>query len=546
MLNTLKCEASDLAPLLEKYGRPTRIDSSKYDLWDRGYKELDVWEFPYKTQEDRQAAIDRSISAFDRQRISVREPIWQKLLEKSERNKGRILSKLKLHEGPIEPHKPRINIQATGSSDIGNNTPRRSDDERGRLAPNDANARSISQEPIKKKRLSEKEAQSKRVLQNKTSDRTSEPKAKSDTKPAQAEEKKAPVKKAAAKNAPAASNKIKSAEYVHSSDDEMAIDEPVQPEKPSVGKSIAKKPGPDRAATKKAPTLTKPAGVMKSTPNKPVITKKVIQVKKSPASKAAASPPTSAAASMPKASSSSAKTAPSSQSTGTKPRIPEKAAKPTPMGRTLSHKRSGSSPMKPSPLASSPPTNASELETDRAATQRQPPSSGTSSSSTSPLINNLRRGASSREDLPRIPKRVSPTSNGGASDRSLKRKANDLDSGIHEHTASGPAAALPSSDSDVASAPASYAASAPPPAKRRRSTPEPESLGPSSSSSASDAVPAALERARLFKQQADKYNACLKELQDLEAPPQESIERLHRMHGKLVAHKREIWKLTRD
>ncbi|KAL4764041.1 uncharacterized protein BDW70DRAFT_130246 [Aspergillus foveolatus] len=101
----------DCTTLAQKYGIENRIDPEKFDLRDKVYRELDVWKFPYPSQEDRQEAIENAISAFDRMRISRSDKLWQNLLPKEERGKGKCLSRLDLRTGPIKKAlTPRIQI----------------------------------------------------------------------------------------------------------------------------------------------------------------------------------------------------------------------------------------------------------------------------------------------------------------------------------------------------------------------------------------------------------------------------------------------------
>lgn len=70
---------------------------SELQLIPRRFKELDVWRFPYASSKDRAAAIENAVRAFDRLRLSPSDPLWQRLLPKEERNKGKTLSRLPGH-----------------------------------------------------------------------------------------------------------------------------------------------------------------------------------------------------------------------------------------------------------------------------------------------------------------------------------------------------------------------------------------------------------------------------------------------------------------
>ena len=90
----LNCPQNIVEQVLEKVGRLARIDPQKMDLNDKTYKELDVWAFNYPDSSERDNAIQRSIAAFDRMRMSQEDPRWQMLYPKEERNKGNTLSRL--------------------------------------------------------------------------------------------------------------------------------------------------------------------------------------------------------------------------------------------------------------------------------------------------------------------------------------------------------------------------------------------------------------------------------------------------------------------
>jgi RNA polymerase II elongation factor ELL len=68
--------------------------SQKWALKKIYWKELDVWNYDYDSEDDRQKAIDNAIRQFDRMRLAASEPEWQKLLPREERGKGKCLSRL--------------------------------------------------------------------------------------------------------------------------------------------------------------------------------------------------------------------------------------------------------------------------------------------------------------------------------------------------------------------------------------------------------------------------------------------------------------------
>ena len=530
---TLACSKLDLNPLLAKYGRPTVLDPDKYDLSDNGFKELDVWAFKYNDPNDRASAIERAVKNYDRKRISREEKVWQMLLPKAERGKGKILSKLQLHGGIFQGLKgPKINVESTDENKKAavESTGTDSEDRQGRLAPGEADStvRSRSQDPIKKKRVSEKEAQSRRLFSKNTKKaaQTAQFKAvKQNTR----KEPKEPKKAVAATNP-----KVKSAEFVHDSDDDVEMvdvgttksthqklesevasktvtsknpaprpmEKKLEPKKmeskkrqreEEVGKSEVKKPKLKEPEAKKM----EPRPSEKGDPKKP----REGNTKQTPSSSMAGKKlPT-----------------PTSSSNPSSHRQSDASSGSTAMTRTLSHKRTTSSPVKPSPLGSSPPTNASDLDLDL---DKLPLLASSSSKSNSPALN-------ARKNLePTNPKPLTrPTvpSPNGSSDHTLKRKANDLDADIHRHGSDRPA---------------------------KRHQPQPQPPAPQSqitppvsdrSSSTSPTVSAdTLAMAQNFKLYYEKYAKMHHELAAAREPDEEKVKQLVRMRERLKGIKREI------
>jgi RNA polymerase II elongation factor ELL len=80
--------------LLDKVAK--RNEANEWTLLDRAYKELDVWKFKYQKDEEREAAVQGAIRAYDRMRLSKEDKLWQMLLPQEERGKGVILSRLNI------------------------------------------------------------------------------------------------------------------------------------------------------------------------------------------------------------------------------------------------------------------------------------------------------------------------------------------------------------------------------------------------------------------------------------------------------------------
>ncbi len=94
----IRAPRDDVDRLLLKYAKDSERNLGKKELKEKTYKELDVWKFPYQSEDDRKAAIERAIHAFDRMRVEKTDPIWQMLLPATERGKGKILSRLNMNK----------------------------------------------------------------------------------------------------------------------------------------------------------------------------------------------------------------------------------------------------------------------------------------------------------------------------------------------------------------------------------------------------------------------------------------------------------------
>ncbi|KAI0383524.1 hypothetical protein F5Y04DRAFT_250411 [Hypomontagnella monticulosa] len=383
---------ADLKPTVEKvanYDASTKTWSLKKMYW----KELDVWNYDYRSSADRTAAIDNATKQYDKARMPTSAPEWERLLAPAERGKGIVLSKLQVNiaKGNITPT-PRIPGQK--AEEGGNKSDADSTKGKG-----EAMARSNSQ-PVgnKTKKVSEREAQTKRVFPSNT--------------------KKAAPKKPAAK---AKATEDKGRKFLSEEkviDSESSGDErPLSSTGPPASKArIVEKPT-EKPVEKSAPKLTekaapkserlseKPAAkpverrgekptekVVEKPKDKPVQASKPKPVVRAPRPTTKAPAPTSQKrARDDDDSSSSSSGAPLSKRI--KPKDPPKplplppstvlkhrpsdasqSSRNTVAGTTssnLSMKSKNTSPAKSSPLASSPPTNASDFE-DSQPIQRQP------------------------------------------------------------------------------------------------------------------------------------------------------------------------------
>ena len=108
----------DVSAIFFRVAIPDREDKSKWQLLEKAYKQLDVWNYNYLSQNDRQKAIDHAVRAYDRLRLASSDPLWQKLLPEEERNKGKILSRLhiSLESADRLNSKPKLVSEAAGEA----------------------------------------------------------------------------------------------------------------------------------------------------------------------------------------------------------------------------------------------------------------------------------------------------------------------------------------------------------------------------------------------------------------------------------------------
>lgn len=340
---------NDIKQALQKVGDQNE-NSGKWELRKNFYKELDVWAFKYNSEEDRQRAIDNAVRQYDKMRLGVSEPEWDRLLPKEERGTGKCLSKLQaqIAQGPVAKA-PKINVQK--AEDSGRDTPAGGDDDEDVFGDKklsklkgESMTRSVSQPPAtKSKKVSEKEAQAKRLL--------SKPK----PKPAPAKKEK-PAQKGA---------RILSSQFVNDSDEE----DDYMPVAKIDSKPSSTKRSREEEAESSDSSIPLSKKAKKDTTNHRI----------SDASQSSRTTTTT------NYSSSSSKT-------------------------------KSNSPQKSSPLASSPPTNASEVEN----------SSGHTSSSASPAHSSIKVSRSPIHKRHQKSSSVASSVSSTTSTRSLKPEVMDL------------------------------------------------------------------------------------------------------------------------
>lgn len=479
----------DCAALVQKYGAENRIDREKYDLKDKFYKDLDVWKFPYPTQDDRQAAIDKAVSAFDRMRLSRTDKLWQGLLPKQERGKGKCLSKLNLQPGLAgkKPATPRMGLDGADDRKDGDNTGNETD------RPKGATTAAVKKTGTPAAKARAERDITKQTAKNKNTNSTLTGRITKKTGGR-------PAAKAAAEG------KYKSAEFVHDSDesdDEMP--DASSPPAPARGPSPAAAPAPARTPADR-PKPAKTTTVKKATQ---LLPNKSTQVPAKPRQKE--DTPAASTPKLPKTE------APTPKLEATKP-----AAKRPPSARL------STSPQKPSPL-SSPPASASDA-TGRSRSDSHNQSS--SSSSSSPLISQLGR-AKATGAVSALSNSTRPVHSAGkgapASTNSLKRKAE----------AERPAASTPMG------ARATTGSNDP---KRRRAV---STSSGGSTGSASPPMSHKVAQRRLwdksqnFKKYYAKYRSLHESLAAQANPRPEQIKKLQGWHERLTQLKSEIWEEDR-
>ncbi|KAK1755003.1 hypothetical protein QBC47DRAFT_301341 [Echria macrotheca] len=463
-------------------------DIQKWTLNRMYWKELDVFQYPYAREEDRQKAIDNAIKQYDRMRLGASDPLWQKLLPKAERNKGICLSKLQAMIANKASAPPKASTQKSESPSIG-------DSEKDDSASSGAKkgkggepmSRSGSQtSKTSKKKPSASEAQAKRMLSNnkKTTAATA----------AKPTPKTLPTKTTTAPKATGAKNgRVLSKEFITDSDseddDEVPLSNSMPKTKPVSSTANASAPKPVERPAEKAKVAERPkvlaAPKRKPAPAAKPPTKEMDTIRAQAAPNRAKAPvkrqrdpydddSSSSGTPLSKRLKPNAKTAPASSFKEMAASDASLHSRSTASGNSVT-KNKDVSPPKSSPLAASPPTNASDLDEDRSAPAAEAP--------------NSREG-----EWDSIVSRAGSSTSTGSSvvgDSSKKRPLDD-------------------------SAPTSKA-------KRQR-------LGTD-----------VLNMANRFKEFYVNYEKAHREIRDLRNPPKEKVELLLEMHNRLVEMKAHIY-----
>ena len=312
LAKTCRASAASVRDLLPKIAKRSTQDADKWQLTDKSFREINPYNFPYSTSEEREQAIEGAIKSFDRLRLTKDDKLWQILLPREERGQGKCLSRSKVK--PLEA-KPKASTPLHKVSDFTKKKPA---------------AKKVDDKPTEKKADSEKKIKT--------------------------------VKEGSSKISKAVRDRI------------VPQDKPTVKEvKEDVTKAAAPTPAPISKAESKATSRPGP-----STEAPKIKTKKV---------------PTAGG---------------TSSNTNTAPRTKPKMATARESYQDRQHRPVkpiyNTKPKNPSPLSASPPVNASDFEDNH------------------PVHKALAAAASPVK------------SSYGNSDRSLKRKANDIDSNIHNHS----------------------------------------------------------------------------------------------------------------
>lgn len=323
---------ADLDTILQRVGK--QGEAGKWGLSDKAYRDLDVWKFKYPSEEKRKKAIDNAVRAYDRMRVERDNQLWQLLLPKEERGMGKCLSRLQLGGGQVNrgltpSYQPSPTPHADGGSDsrvastantpkMGPSTPRpgsSTGDVRKRLLAKDPQ-KARAAEDAKEKKRKEREA------------------AASDREAAK------PAKKQATKK-----TNVKSAEIVHSSDEESGEEPPIKPKSQSTNEKA-----------KAAPKAKSKAVVSSSDSSDTALKEKVAAkstAKPKPAARATDSP-----AVKPTKSATAGKSTPQASNNLTAPNSQQRSQR--------SPSNPGNRPNVPSPLGAARPRVASDIS-DRGA-----------------------------------------------------------------------------------------------------------------------------------------------------------------------------------
>jgi len=369
LVEKLRVKQAELDQVLLKVAKDGK--GGLKELKDRSFRELDVWKFPYQSQQDRQSAIDHAIAAFDRQRIDKGESLWQMLLAKEDRGKGISLSKLNFDK-PIASGNltPKVMERSTD----GGSTEGKSLNSLGSSQSDQKGKAPVAKQTNKPKTVDQI------VRSLKTSGKES-----GRNTPTTEENKKAPA-------APKQEVKFKSSEKIEDSDEEADAGPAI------AATSTAKREQPKQAKEQKPVRPERPsATASKPALHKPHLSGETDRGRLTP-------------------SSTMVKTRGGKDTANGE--VKGQGLTPS-QSRNPSRPRNGSSPAKPSPLGSSPPTNLRDVDS----TSNSSKSTAISSAPSSPPSNANSSQAKKKNHQPAAAERNANNLVNG-----VKRKADDYQS----------------------------------------------------------------------------------------------------------------------
>ncbi|KAI1179088.1 hypothetical protein F4777DRAFT_575438 [Nemania sp. FL0916] len=481
---------ADLKPTVEKVADFNK-STEKWSLKKRHWKELDVWNYEYDSPDDRQLAIDNAIKVYDKGRVALSDAVWDRLLQQKDRNKGIVLSKVQATIAKQSANIPAPKIAQKGEDE------NKSDIDSAK-AKGEPMSRSNSQPIVSKpKKISEREAQTKRLLSN-------NPK-----KPAP----KKPASKARNAKVPLSEETVYDS---HSSGDEAPLSQSVtaapapkpKPQKPAE-KPIEKQTA---RATEKPKEIVVPPASLKQKP-KPIVraprapVKAVGTINKSPQKRPRDDDDSSSSSGAPLSKRIKPKELP-------KPSIEPKIMKHrasdasqnsrgtnSTISSSLTMKSKNTSPTKSSPLTTTPPTNASDLD-ERPSSQRPP----AHTYQQQPQQRNTARDRDRERGrgAPQTSTKTAPVPNppvSGLSNSVVGKKRKERES-VEESPDTTPT----------------------PPAKSARISVD------------------VLNQARRFGRYYEKYSALHYEIAAMKDPPADKVNHLIDMHDRLAAMKNEIYR----
>ncbi|KAK8162178.1 hypothetical protein IWX90DRAFT_236319 [Phyllosticta citrichinensis] len=366
---TTRAPKQELAAVLQKIA--TENKDGEWELTGKSYKELDVWTFPYRSQDERQAAIDNAIRAFDKQRLSPEEKIWQMLLPLDERGKGKTLSRLTIG-------KPREVSQKTTPT-VGplKNLKKMLKAPAKKVEPKKRKAEESKESAVPKKRATG------------TREEVKEPARKSGIKTVEVD------KETAAPKRPLAKSANREGTALRSSGRETDGDKPA---------ATQRKPTKAVPSQRENPLAAKPAPAVSSRDHQEDSRKAGTASQRDRSDKTNGSEASAFASK-----SSSQRSTASNAGTRKEMKTKKMQSKINERPFTSTKRVQDNKPKNPSPLGASPPTNASDLGKDHPMNKKQFASSSTNGRANEGVAPSL-----SRSDV-RQP------------ERTLKRKANELD-----------------------------------------------------------------------------------------------------------------------